>query len=68
MEVVRLWGCFAGKKVGNLVKIEGVMDQRQYHSILKFHAFPSGKKIAGRDFVFQQDNDPKHTSKLCRNY
>jgi len=66
---VIIWRCFAEEKVGDLVKIEGVMDQRQYHSILKFQiAFPFGKKITGCGFVFQQDNDPKHTLKLCRNY
>jgi len=48
-----VWGCFAGEKVGNLVKIEGIMDQRKYHSILQFHAFPCGKKIVDRGFVFQ---------------
>ena len=49
---VMVWECFAGEKVGDLVKIEGVMDQRQYYNILKFHAFPSGKKIASRGFLF----------------
>lgn len=65
---VLAWGCFAGDKVGNLVKIEGIMDKKMYHRILQRHAFPCGKKLVGRGFVFQQDNDPKHTSKFCRNY
>lgn len=65
---VMVWGCFAGDKVGDLVQIEGIMDKKLYHTILQRHAFPCGKRIVGRGFVFQQDNDPKHTSKFCRNY
>jgi hypothetical protein len=29
---------------------------------------PSGTRILGRGFTFQQDNDPKHISHLCKNY
>ena len=38
------------------------------HGILQRHAIPSGLRLVGRSFVFQQDNDPKHTSNLCKNY
>ena len=24
--------------------------------------------MIGEPFIFQEDNDPKHSSKLCRNY
>lgn len=65
---VMVWGCFAGNKVGDIVQIETIMDKKMYHNILQRHAFPSGKRLVGRGFVFQQDNDPKHSSKLCMNY
>ena len=39
-----------------------------YHKILQNHAIPSGLRLLGRKFVFQQDIDPKHSSKLCTNY
>lgn len=65
---VMVWGCFAGDKVGDLVQIKGIFDKTRYHHILQRHAFPCGKKIVGRGFVFQQDNDPKHMTNLCKKY
>ncbi|EFX64097.1 hypothetical protein DAPPUDRAFT_66487, partial [Daphnia pulex] len=39
------------------------------HQILIRHALPGGKRLIGRGFVFQEDNDPKHASKLpVRNF
>ena len=29
---------------------------------------PSGQRLIGANFLLQQDNDPKHTSKLRKNY
>lgn len=63
-----VWGCFGGNSVGNLVKIEGIMDKKVYHSILVKHAMSSETRILRRGFIFQQDNDPKHTSLLCKKY
>ena len=65
---VMVWGCFSSAGVGDLVKIEGIMKKEQYKTILENNAIPSGLRTIGRSFVFMQDNDPKHTSKLCKNY
>jgi len=62
-------GCFAGNGVGDIFKIDGIMRKEEYHSILVHHAMPSGKRLFGNEnWIFQQDNDPKHSSKLCQNY
>jgi len=29
---------------------------------------PSGSRLVGPSFIFQQDNDPKRTSRLCKGY
>lgn len=58
---VMFWGCFGYNGVGNLVVIEGIMDSYQYVSILSNHLFNSALKLELTNFVFQQDNDPKHT-------
>ena len=58
------WG-FAGDTV---FRIQGTLNQHGYHSTLQRYAIPSGLCLVGPAFVFQQDNDPKHTSRLCTGY
>ena len=65
---VMVWGCFAGSRVGDLYRVRGTLNQNGYHSILQRHAIPSGMRLVGQGFILQQDNDPKHKSKLCQNY
>lgn len=65
---VMVWGCFSHAGVGQLLQVEGILKKEQYHSILQRQAIPSGINLIGRGFIFQQDNDPKHTSKLCTSY
>ena len=59
---VMVWWCVA------LFRIQGTLNQHGYHSILQRCAIPSGLRLVGQSFVFQQDNDPKHTSRLCKGY
>lgn len=56
---VMVWGCFGNEQVGNLKRINGIMDAKMYHGILVKHAVPSGKRLIGNKFEFQEDNDPK---------
>ena len=65
---VMVWGCFGAGKVGDLYRVKGILNKEGYHSILQRHAIPSGQRLIGANFILQQDNDPKHTSKLCKNY
>ena len=61
-----VWRCFAGDKVSDLFRIQGTLNQPGYHSILQRYAIPLGLRLVGPSFVFQQDNDPKHTCRLCK--
>ena len=63
-----VWGCFTGDTVCDLFRIQGILNQHGYHRILQRYAIPSGLSIVGLSFVFQQDNDPKHASRLCNGY
>ena len=55
-----MWGCFAGDTVNDLFRIQGTLNQHGYPSILQRYAIPSGLRLVGLLFVFQQDNDPTH--------
>lgn len=65
---VMFWGCFSYEGVGNLVVIDGKMDKYQYVSILADNLSDSADKLKMESFIFQQDNDPKHTSKYTKAY
>lgn len=65
---IMVWGGISANGVTRLKRIVGIMDQKGYHSILVHTAIPEGKRLIGKGFVFQEDNDPKHSSKFCRNY
>jgi hypothetical protein len=60
-----LWGCFATGGTGALHKIDGTTRKNNYVDILKQHLKTSVRKLKlGLKWVFQMDNDPKHTSKV----
>lgn len=67
-ENVMIWDCFAGNTLGDIYRVPGILNQYGYHSILQCHVIPSGAWLIGDRFVLMQHNDPKHTSKLCKNY
>ena len=57
---------FGNCKVWKLHQVKGKLNQTGYHNILQHHTIPSGPRLVGQNFVLVQDNDPKHTSKLCQ--
>ncbi|CAF1412664.1 unnamed protein product [Rotaria magnacalcarata] len=66
---VKVWGCFAWNGVGNLFFIDDNMTGEMHKNILAENLFQSSKKLKlGPDTVFQHDNDPKHTSRIVKNW
>jgi len=66
---INVWGCFNVKAVGYLVFVEGDMDAKQYVRILKQSMLASVREIfEDDDFIFQQDNDSKHTSETVQHF
>ena len=60
-----VWGCMGWNGVGKLTEVEGKMDAVQYCEILDDGVVESFEKleVEVEERIFQQDNDPKHTSK-----
>lgn len=66
---INVWGCFAYHGVGTLSRIIGNMNADMYVKILDNDLRASATKLFGnQNWIFQQDNDPKHTSKKCKDY
>lgn len=66
---VMVWGCFSAAGVGELVFIDGIMDQNVYLNLLKQNLKKSAEKLGiGSSFKFYQDNDPKHTAFKVREW
>jgi hypothetical protein len=66
---VMVWGCLSKGGVGNLYRIHGIMVKEDYHNILQRQMFPSARALFPlNDFIFQQDNDPKHTAGINKAY
>lgn len=65
---VLVWGCFSRDGIGPIHKIDGIMDQHMYLDICKNVMLPHAKDKMRRGWIYQQDNDPKHTAKLVKEF
>uniref|UniRef100_A0A3P8TY65 Transposase Tc1-like domain-containing protein n=1 Tax=Amphiprion percula TaxID=161767 RepID=A0A3P8TY65_AMPPE len=66
---IMLWGCFSAAGTGRLVAIEGKMNAVKYRDILEENLFLSPLDLRlDQRFTFQQDNDPKHTAKITKEW
>jgi transposase len=67
---IMVWGCMGWEGVGQLAEVEGRMNADQYVEILENHLLPSMEEsgIPLEDLIFQQDNDPKHTSRTANKW
>lgn len=63
-----VWGCILYDRPGRLHQVEGKMGAKQYCEILSESLLGSlaDKERDPEMIIFQQDNDPKHTSRVAQ--
>lgn len=62
---IMVWACFSYYGVGPIHWIRSIMDETIYVNIMQEVMLPYASEEMPLVWVFQQDNDPKHTSKLA---
>lgn len=62
---IKLWGCMSSKGVGTIHFIDDNLNKWGYLNILKNNVKQSVEKMGlSASYMFQQDNDPKHTAEI----
>ena len=67
---VKLWGCMTASGVGGMCKIDNILDSHLYLEILQVELAETfdDLELDRKKFTFQQDNDPKHTANIIKEY
>ncbi|KAJ4935010.1 hypothetical protein JOQ06_007789 [Pogonophryne albipinna] len=66
---IKLWGCFSAKGPGRLIRVKERMNGAMYREILSDNLLPSARALKmKRGWVFQHDNDPKHTARATKEW
>ncbi|KAJ4937776.1 hypothetical protein JOQ06_002407 [Pogonophryne albipinna] len=64
-----LWSCFSAKGPGRLIHVKARMNGAMYREILSDNLLPSARALKmKRGWVFQHDNDPKHTARATKEW
>lgn len=65
---LHVWGCFNSRGFGRLILFTGILNAQRMVNLYKTGLLKSTDKWFGagnRNWVLQEDNDPKHRSRLC---
>ncbi len=65
---VMIWGGFGFNGTTPLAFVTTRLNSGQYQDLLLECALPYGSDICGKNWIFQQDNGPCHSSKATKNW
>jgi transposase len=65
---IMVWGAFSNKGQISCYSFRTTMDGPLYVEILRKHLLTGARKQFGIRWRYQQDNDPKHTSKIAKQF
>ncbi len=65
---IMVWGYITADGPGDLVFIDGNMNQNKYKAILEEHLLTFLRINGEKEFIFQQDGAPCHTSKMMKEF
>jgi transposase len=65
---VMAWGGISLKGKTSLFCFTNIMDGPYYVNILETQLLPAAQRLYGRNWRLQQDNDPKHTSRVAKTF
>ena len=63
-----VWGMMTAHGPGPIYRVDGTMRGDQYRKVLNEVMLPAARAQFGRNFVFQQDNAPCHTSNIMKSW
>lgn len=63
-----IWGCFSANGIGSINQTNLIMDRVMYNNILRDVMLPHAEWNMPLRWIFQQDNDPKHTGKVVKKW
>ena len=61
---IKVWSCFCYNGVGKLVFVENGWNKYEYKKILNENLLNEANRLVGKDFIFQEDGDTVHKSKV----
>lgn len=65
---IMVWGCFTYYGVGPIHWIQETLTKEKYIEILNTFMYPFAEDNLPLLWLFQQDNDPKHTAKVTKKW
>ena len=63
---IHAWGCFSKHGFGELITFTGILNGKRMQQLYENELLPSAEYLFDRDWVFQEDNHPKHMNKVAK--